>query len=122
MATASTFLKVFSGVLLDSLDKLREEDDVGLLDRLPDLVVRQFQILEPRMLFTQMKRSKLTMDILYLRLFFCEHCSQKVCCQSEHTYLFTQVLLFRLMKTDRGLPLKRISKELESGVLEKFNR
>ncbi|KAG0362128.1 Negative elongation factor C/D [Podila minutissima] len=84
VATASTFLKVFSGVLLDSLDKLREEDDVGLLDRLPDLV--------------------------------------KVCCQSEHTYLFTQVLLFRLMKTDRGLPLKRISKELESGVLEKFNR
>ncbi|KAG0325681.1 Negative elongation factor C/D, partial [Podila humilis] len=84
VATASTFLKVFSGVLLDSLDKLREEDDVGLLDRLPDLV--------------------------------------KVCCQSEHTYLFTQILLFRLMKTDRGLPLKRISKELESGVLEKFNR
>ncbi|KAF9426496.1 Negative elongation factor C/D [Podila epigama] len=84
VATASTFLRVFSGVLLDSLDKLREEDDVGLLNRLPDLV--------------------------------------KVCCQSEHTYLFTQVLLFRLMKTDRGLPLKRISKELESGVLEKFNR
>ncbi|KAF9195551.1 Negative elongation factor C/D [Haplosporangium sp. Z 11] len=38
VATASTFVKVFSGVLLDSLDKLREEDDVGLLDRLPDLV------------------------------------------------------------------------------------
>ncbi|KAF8994840.1 Negative elongation factor C/D, partial [Haplosporangium bisporale] len=38
VATASTFLKVFSGVLLDSLDKLREEDDVGLQDRLPDLV------------------------------------------------------------------------------------
>ncbi|KAF8930566.1 Negative elongation factor C/D [Dissophora ornata] len=84
VATASTFVKVFTGVLLDSLDKLREEDDVGLLDRLPDLV--------------------------------------KVCCQSEHTYLYTQVLLFRLMKTDRGLPLKRISKELESGVLEKFNK
>ncbi|KAF9192872.1 Negative elongation factor C/D [Haplosporangium sp. Z 767] len=84
VATASTFVKVFSGVLLDSLDKLREEDDVGLLDRLPDLV--------------------------------------KVCCQSEHTYLYTQILLFRLMKTDRGLPLKRISKELESGVLEKFNK
>ena len=32
-------MKVFTGVLLDSLDKLREEDDVGLLDRLPDLVV-----------------------------------------------------------------------------------
>ncbi|KAI1318446.1 Negative elongation factor C/D [Mortierella claussenii] len=84
VATASTFVNVFSGVLLDSLDKLREEDDVGLLDRLPDLV--------------------------------------KVCCQSEHTYLYTQLLLFRLMKTDRGLPLKRISKELESGVLEKFNK
>ncbi|KAF9357745.1 Negative elongation factor C/D [Mortierella sp. AD094] len=84
VATASTFVNVFSGVLLDSLDKLREEDDVGLLDRLPDLV--------------------------------------KVCCQSEHTYLYTQILLFRLMKTDRGLPLKRISKELESGVLEKFNK
>ncbi|KAG0368208.1 TH1 protein [Gamsiella multidivaricata] len=84
VATASTFVNVFSGVLLDSLDKLREEDDVGLLDRLPDLV--------------------------------------KVCCQSEHTYLYTQVLLFRLMKTDRGMPLKRISKELESGVLEKFNK
>ncbi|KAG0023249.1 Negative elongation factor C/D [Entomortierella chlamydospora] len=38
VATASTFVNVFSGVLLDSLDKLREEDDVGLLDRLPDLV------------------------------------------------------------------------------------
>ncbi|KAG0330133.1 Negative elongation factor C/D [Dissophora globulifera] len=62
VATASTFVNVFSGVLLDSLDKLREEDDVGLLDRLPDLI------------------------------------------------------------TDRGLPLKRISKELESGVLEKFNK
>ncbi|KAF9581862.1 Negative elongation factor C/D, partial [Lunasporangiospora selenospora] len=84
VATASTFVKVFSGVLLDSLDKLREEDDVGLLDRLPDLI--------------------------------------KICCQNEHTYLYTQVLLFRLMKTDRGLPLKRISKELESGVLEKFNK
>ncbi|KAF9915769.1 Negative elongation factor C/D [Lobosporangium transversale] len=84
VATASTFVNVFSGVLLDSLDKLRDEDDVGLSDRLPDLV--------------------------------------KVCCQSEHTYLYTQVLLFRLMKTDRGLPLKRISKELESGVLEKFNK
>ncbi|KAI8352358.1 TH1 protein [Mortierella sp. GBAus27b] len=84
VATASTFVNVFSGVLLDSLDKLREEDDVELLERLPDLV--------------------------------------KVCCQNEHTYLYTQVLLFRLMKTDRGLPLKRISKELESGVLEKFNK
>ncbi|KAG9321281.1 hypothetical protein KVV02_000527 [Mortierella alpina] len=84
VATASTFVNVFSGVLLDSLDKLREEDDVGLLERLPDLI--------------------------------------KVCCQSEHTYLYTQILLFRLMKTDRGLPLKRISKELESGVLEKFNK
>ncbi|KAG0043678.1 Negative elongation factor C/D [Gryganskiella cystojenkinii] len=84
VATASTFVNVFSGVLIDSLDKLREEDDVGLLDRLPDLL--------------------------------------KVCCQSEHTYLYTQVLLFRLMKTDRGLPLKRISKELESGVLEKHNK
>ncbi|KAF9986729.1 Negative elongation factor C/D [Mortierella antarctica] len=70
VATASTFVNVFSGVLLDSLDKLREEDDVGLLERLPDLII----------------------------------------------------LLFRLMKTDRGLPLKRISKELESGVLEKFNK
>ena len=39
MATASTFVNVFSGVLLDSLDKLREEDDVGLLERLPDLIV-----------------------------------------------------------------------------------
>ncbi|KAG0208291.1 Negative elongation factor C/D [Mortierella sp. GBA30] len=38
VATASTFVNVFSGVLLDSLDKLREEDDVGLLDRLPDLI------------------------------------------------------------------------------------
>ncbi|KAF9977166.1 Negative elongation factor C/D [Actinomortierella ambigua] len=84
VATASTFVNVFSGVLLDSLDKLRDEDDVGLMERLPDLV--------------------------------------KVCCQNEHTYLYTQVLLFRLMKTDRGLPLKRISKELESGVLEKFNK
>ncbi|KAG0225082.1 Negative elongation factor C/D [Actinomortierella wolfii] len=84
VATASTFVNVFSGVLLDSLDKLRDEDDVGLMERLPDLV--------------------------------------KVCCQNEHTYLYTQVLLFRLMKTERGLPLKRISKELESGVLEKFNK
>ncbi|KAG0268670.1 Negative elongation factor C/D [Actinomortierella ambigua] len=82
--TASTFVNVFSGVLLDSLDKLRDEDDVELMERLPDLV--------------------------------------KVCCQNEHTYLYTQVLLFRLMKTDRGLPMKRISKELESGVLEKFNK
>ncbi|KAG9069453.1 Negative elongation factor C/D [Linnemannia hyalina] len=79
VATASTFVGVFSGVLLESLDKLREEDDVGLLDKLPDLI-------------------------------------------NEHTYLYTQILLFRLMKTDRGLPLKRISKELESGVLEKFNK
>ncbi|KAF8949014.1 Negative elongation factor C/D [Haplosporangium gracile] len=84
VATASTFVGVFSGVLLESLDKLREEDDVGLLDKLPDLI--------------------------------------KICCQNEHTYLYTQILLFRLMKTDRGLPLKRISKELESGVLEKFNK
>ncbi|KAF9947024.1 Negative elongation factor C/D [Mortierella alpina] len=38
VATASTFVNVFSGVLLDSLDKLREEDDVGLLERLPDLI------------------------------------------------------------------------------------
>ncbi|KAF9090177.1 Negative elongation factor C/D [Mortierella sp. AD031] len=84
VATASTFVNVFSGVLLESLDKLREEDDVGLLEKLPDLI--------------------------------------KICCQNEHTYLFTQILLFRLMKTDRGLPLKRISKELESGVLERFNK
>jgi hypothetical protein len=39
VATASTFVGVFSGVLLESLDKLREEDDVGLLDKLPDLIV-----------------------------------------------------------------------------------
>ncbi|KAG0072993.1 Negative elongation factor C/D [Linnemannia elongata] len=38
VATASTFVGVFSGVLLESLDKLREEDDVGLLDKLPDLI------------------------------------------------------------------------------------
>lgn len=44
MATASTFVNVFSGVLVDSLDKLREEDDVGLLDRLPDLLVCHFSL------------------------------------------------------------------------------
>lgn len=46
MATASTFVGVFSGVLLESLDKLREEDDVGLLDKLPDLIVRHCSLLQ----------------------------------------------------------------------------
>ncbi|KAG0299515.1 Negative elongation factor C/D [Dissophora globulifera] len=47
VATASTFVNVFSGVLLDSLDKLREEDDVGLLDRLPDLIIMLSSIFVP---------------------------------------------------------------------------
>lgn len=34
---------------MESLDKLREEDDVGLLDKLPDLIVRHHSLLQRRL-------------------------------------------------------------------------
>ncbi|KAL1925512.1 uncharacterized protein VTP21DRAFT_395 [Calcarisporiella thermophila] len=37
VATASTFLNVFTGVLIDTFDRLREEDDITLQQKLPDL-------------------------------------------------------------------------------------
>jgi negative elongation factor C/D len=39
VATASTYIGVFNDVLKDSLERLIQEDDVGLDENLPDLIV-----------------------------------------------------------------------------------
>jgi hypothetical protein len=41
VATASTYIGVFNDVLKDSLERLIQEDDIGLDENLPDLVVSQ---------------------------------------------------------------------------------
>lgn len=39
VATASTYIGVFNDVLKDSLERLIQEDDIGLDENLPDLIV-----------------------------------------------------------------------------------
>lgn len=39
VASASTYIGVFNDVLKDSLERLLQEDDVGLDENLPDLIV-----------------------------------------------------------------------------------
>ncbi|KAK9722916.1 hypothetical protein K7432_002304 [Basidiobolus ranarum] len=84
VATASTYVNVFTGVIVGTLEKLKDLDDVTLSDQIPDLL--------------------------------------KLTCQNEYTYLFTQILIRQLMKEPGGFAFKRISKELEEAVNEKFNR
>jgi negative elongation factor C/D len=44
VATASTYIGVFNDVLKDSLERLLQEDDVGLDENLPDLIVSNWSV------------------------------------------------------------------------------
>jgi negative elongation factor C/D len=100
VASASTYIGVFNDVLKDSLERLLQEDDVGLDENLPDLIVSDNDnIIGELMVFSP--------NI------------QRVCCQHEQTYLYSQLLLKRLADQPGGEPYRRIAKELEINALTK---
>lgn len=46
---------------------------------------------------------------------------KKMCCHSQHTYLYAQAVIHGLMRsTSHGHNLKRLSEELEAAVTEKY--